>query len=774
MAETQYKTRQEAQAKIVAALQDNSRKLRQAYSDNDTAAIAKYSKEYDRLTSQLRASEGIGAVGAGLASTAVGMLTGIPDIGISAYNYFAQPKEPVATLRERLLSAAQIPSQAVAEEDQLTYTAPDIAVGVVGLTQLAQLGAKGVKSWLQGRQTKELLSKLSPQEQNYFQELMLKGQGSPNTEVAATLAKLERDPKYAELLNTLKRAASEKATAGMAPAASRVTEAEAGTGATLAVKNKIDGLAEARKVAGESAFTQAFGYGEGRQLVDPSATLKNIDSLISRYSKQTTPNAERAVNVLQSIREQLQPTQTATIPGRAGFTTPRAATEMVRDASGMLRPVETVDNIRIPSAGGTAIQFRNAPEQLTVEQVQGILSEFGKKASQGDSLIKDLALSDEKIISSAIFGGMKDDLKAAFKEATGNDRTALGMLIKARDDVAKASDTFNNAVAQGLPAWFKDKKLAELNFDDIYKQYKSATPEQRSVFRSYVQNTEPEALKNFDSRVWQDFSSKYATTLEDGMPGTDLAKMAQDWAKTSPQDKDAIATALGQNLKDFDTRMKDALVFTRRVATGQPQGDGGGLAQLTREASAVVGASPAGYQGAKVTQLAGDILGIFRKGGISNDLAMKTLLTPEGANFLKNAKLSPGSQKTLQSLTDLGNAPLAAPSWMAVGSVMAPNTQTETPMTAPADTEQWIDPDAGAQPMTEPSSMQWIDPDASPITASVASAMPTNNRASMQRDILLAELAKAQSSLASTTDPAAQQRLQRDIQAISNEISRVK
>ena len=736
MAEEQFKTRQEAQAKLVTALQENSRRLRQAYKDNDKAAIAKYSENYDKLTSQLRSSTGIGNIGSGLASTAVGMLTGLPDIGISAYNYFAEPKTPVPTLRERLLSSAQIPSQAVAEEDQLAYSTPDIAAGVVGITQLAQLGYKGVKGWLQGRQTKELLSKLSPEEQNFFKDLMVKGQGSPNSEVAATIAKLERDPKYSEIFNALKREASTRATSGITPATSRITEEQAGTGAALGIKNKIDGLAESRKIAGDSAFNQAFGYAEGKQLVDPANTLKQIDSLIGRYSKQTTPNAERAVEVLQSLKDRLS-------------------------------------TVSAPYSPFAAVGGGVQPSRLkTVEEVQGILSEFGKKASQGDSLIKDLALSDEKIISSAIFGGMKDDLAAAAKSATGNDKVALNFLIKARADVANASTKYNDAIAQGLPAFLKDKPLNSISFEDLYSQYKGATPAQRATFRSYIQNTDPESLKNFDSRVWQDFSGKYATTLDDGIPGIDLAKMAKDWATTSPQDKDAIATALGQNLSEFDKRMKDALVFTRRVSTGQPQGDGAGLAQITREASAVVGASPAGYQGAKLTQLFGDVLGIFRKEGISNELAMKTLLTPEGASFLKTAKLSPGSQKTLQALTEVTNAPLVAPSWMSIGTSVSPKTQsTETVSEQVPTTAGWVDPDSSESVTpsmaTMPASTKgsfgdWVDPD----------TVSTNPRQDMRRQILQAEMAKAMEALSSSQDPAQKARLQWDVEALNRELQR--
>ena len=645
MADNRPQTTEQAQREITAKLQENGRKLREAYSNNDKAAIDRYSKEYDRLTAQLRASDTIGNIGAGLASTAVGLLTGIPDLAITGYNYLAQPQTPVPTLRERVLGAAQIPTEAAAQENQLAYSAPDIATGVVGLAQLTKLGYSGVRNWLQNRKTTELLSKLPESEQNFFKDLMLKGQGSPNAEVAATIAKLERDPKYAEILNALKREASTRGVSGVAPATSALTEEQAATGAALGVQSKLQGLAEARKTAGDQAFSKAFGYAEGRQLVDPTVTLKNIDGLIGRYSKQTTPNAERAVEVLTSLKDRL---------------------------SALSAPASPFSGV------GGGVQ----PSKLkTVEEVQGILSEFGKKASQGDSLIKDLALSDEKIISSAIFGGMKDDLANAFKQASGADRTALGMLIKARKEVADASVKYNDAIAQGLPAWLKDKRLAEINFEDLYSQYKNATPAQRATFRTYVQNTEPEALKNLDSRVWQDFSSKYQGILPDGLPGIDLGKMARDWNKMSPQEKDAVATALGQKTSEFSDRMKDALVFTRKVSTGAPQ-DGVDVAGVTREAAAVVGSTPAGYQGAKITQLVGDALGAFRKGVVSNELAMKTLMTKEGMEFLKNAKLSPGSQKTLEALMKTTEASPALPAFMAAGAATAPTTQDIAPAAA--------------------------------------------------------------------------------------------
>lgn len=768
MADNRPSTSEEAQRQIIAALQDNAAKLRKAYAADDKAAIKKYSEESDRLNAQYRSTGTLGNIGAGLASTAVGMLTGLPDLAISGYNYLADKNIP--TLRERVLGAAQIPSEAVSKEQQLAYSAPDIATGVVGLAQLTKMGYSGVRNWLQNRKTNELLNKLPEAEQNFFKDLMLKGQGSPNAEVAATIAKLERDPKYAEIFNALKREASVRGVSGVAPTTSRITEEQAATGSALGVQNKLQGLAEARKTAGDQAFTKAFGYAEGKQLVDPEQTLKNIDSLINRYSKQTTPNAERAVEVLTNIRESFQPTRQMNIPGAPSVASERTFETAARDASGMLRPTTVTEPFMTVGGGGTSVKYKTPTEALTVEQVQSVLSEFGKKASQGDSLIKDLALSDEKIISTAIFGGMKDDLSNAFKQASGADRTALGMLIKARKEVSDASIKYNDAVAQGLPAWLKDKRLSEINFEDLYSQYKNATPTQRATFRSYVENTEPEALKNLDSRVWQEFSSKYQKDLPDGLPGTDLASMARDWVKMSPVEKDAIATALGQKTSEFSDRMKDALIFTRRISTGASK-EGIDTRELTREASAVVGATSAGYPGAKITQLLGDAFGAFRKGVVSNELAMKTLLTKEGMDFLKTAKLSPGSQKTLEALMKTSEATPSLPAFMAVGTAVSPNQQA-APEQATGDTFNVPDEFKIPEEFKTPTESAPTQDQGFNIPEEFKTSSAPMNRQTDRKVILQAEMAKAQEAFSAATDPAQKQRLQFDIEALNRELSR--
>jgi hypothetical protein len=765
MADNRPNTRQEAYDLIVKQINANKDKLNKAIASgevpNDSRAIinSKYAKEIDRLQAQLRSTGPIGELGSGMTSAAVGLLTGIPDIGIAGYNLYTEKRAPtlselvtgkpapITPLRERVMEFAGMAPEATSQEGALLQAAPDIAVGAYGAAQLAKLGYSGIKNWLNNRKTKELLSKLSPEEGNVFRDLMLRGQGGSNTEIAAQIAKLESDPKYAELLAALKREASTRSVQGITPAASKLTEEQAAVGSAKAVQSKLDSLSEARRIAGDQAFSKAFGYGEGRQLVDPIKTVAEIDKLIARYSKQTTGNAEKAVEVLNNLKTKL--------------TTPTAPVSPFTGVGGGIQPT----NLK------------------TVEEVQGILSEFGKKASQGDSLIKDLALSDEKIISSAVFGGMKDDLAAAYKEASGADRTALGMLIRARKQVSDASNAYTDAVAQGIPAWLKDKRLAEINFEDLYSQYKATTPAQRATFRSYVQNTEPEALKNLDSRVWADFTTKYTDVLPDGLPGIDIAKMAQDWSKMSAVEKDAVATALGQNTATFSERMKDALIFTRKLKVGAGEDISG---KVVRDAAAVAGSTPLGYQGSKVVQLLGDVLTSFKSGVVSNELALKTLLTNEGASFLKTAALSPGSRKTLEELTKVTQSQGVLPTVAQISTLAAPSTaeqpspefvvpeefnvpatsaaeaqeqQQQQPTMAPAETDGFVVPEEFRQ------QQQPVTPTAVPMQKS---------RTDMSREILNNELTKLQGALATTTDPVQQGRLQRDLAALQREMGRLK
>jgi hypothetical protein len=315
--------------------------------------------------------------------------------------------------------------------------------------------------------------------------------------------------------------------------------------------------------------------------------------------------------------------------------------------------------------------------KLTVDQTQSLLSEFGRKASQGESLIKDISLTDEKVISAAIFGGLKDDLRAARLAAkTPDDIAATNLLITARNDVQKASDVYREAIAQGIPNFLKDKALSEVSFDKLYGEYKNLDPYNRGLFRKYVEDTDVEALKFIDKNVYDDFINAARKKNSAGVFAVDLGTLSSNWDSLPKNSKDALLQSLGVNADEFAGRMKDDGIFARKMQVGNiseasdivPQG-------LKASAAATVGAG-AGYEMAKTAQVGIDVLNMIGKSGLTDDMVMRALLTPEGAQFLKAGSLTPRSQKTLDALTNM-NQSMAIPKFIGA-QVMRAGSQMST------------------------------------------------------------------------------------------------
>jgi len=500
--------------------------------------------------------------------------------------------------------------------------APESPMAQLTMQTLPYLVVGGVRGYsAKGQQDKiNEYKKLLPEgDKNIFDEFMLRGQASSDPVIAADIARLSRSPKYLELITALNEGAAKKAVLGIEPKAAALTQEQAKTGVIQGIQNKLEAIRDSKSTG---LFEKAKGYGANLPLVDPSATLANIDNLIARYSAQTTPNADRAVQVLQSIKDRLV-TEVPVNPEQVAL----------RGATG---PIEMTN-------------------KRTVEQVQGVLSEFGKKASAGDNLIKDLSISDERIISTAIFGGMKDDLRNAIKTSSGNDKAALNLLSEARNRVEKSSTAYREAISQGMPAYLQNKTLAEVSPEELLVTYKALTPNQRASMRSWIDNTDSAALSVLDKQVFDDFVSKARTPNATGVETVNLELMAKNWRGLNTVDRDALATALGTNATEFGSRMKDAELMTRKMSVSQPTNPPIIGGETVREASAVLGAA-GGYATSKVGQLGLDIVNSFTKGGLNEDQLMKALLTPEGAQFLKTAALSPRSANVLSDLTKMENA----------------------------------------------------------------------------------------------------------------------
>lgn len=677
MATERPQTRDEARTAVIAAMQENSRKLRQAIASGDKEAEKRYAAEDTRLERQYRNIGILGEIGGGLQAGITGLFTAIPDLLSAGYNAVTGRRIP--SLQEKVGAFSGFATEPTSQQGAYPYRiaqglgssflpgtgvkglmtggalgAADVAAaeasggvipegvvsGAYALGSLTAAGFKGLRNIAKDRKFNQFIDELPADEANRFKAFMLRGQGSDDPVVAAAIQKLRTNPQYAELLAKLEQGASDAVTKGMAPSAGRLTAEESKVGIIQAVQNKLDGIRESN--AG-SLFERAKGYGGQNPLVDPKITLSKIDGLIAEYSQKNTPNAKVAETALRKIRDNFA----STVP---------------------------VNPEQAALAAGAPLEMTN---KRTIEQVQGILSEFGKKASAGDNLIKDLSISDERRISSAIFGGIKDDIREALKTATGADKVALNLLNTARSRVAKSSQDYNEAVSQGIPAFLHNKTLAEISPEDLYKTYVGLTPSQRGVMRSWVSNTDQEALKLIDRNVYQDFIDKAKTKNAIGNMSVDLEKLSENWNSLGKSEKDALVSSLGTNADEFSQRMKDAAVFSRKMRVTGP-GEGKLVEPGTqRDIAAAIG-SVAGYQAAKGAELTVDALNAIKKTGLNDEQLMKALLTPEGAQFLREGALSPRSARTLDSLTAMTSS---QPSMVAVsaGSRAVPSGEAGQP-----------------------------------------------------------------------------------------------
>jgi hypothetical protein len=672
MATQRPKTNVEAQQLITQQMDAVRPLLRRAIASDDKAAIQKYMAEMERLDRMMRATAEInvggvnipiGQIGSGLQSGISGLFTAIPDIATASANLFRSKENQITSLGDLATQQLGIQNQPASDESAYAFRiaqgtgsaaipgqgarglflggglgAADVAVaestglpeglvsGVYAVGNLTRAGFKGVKSFKESRKFEQFLKDNVPVEgQNVFRQFMLRGQGSDSPIVAAAIQKLRTNPEYAELFAKFDKAASDFATQGMTPKTRMTSKQDVAESVATRVQNEIDGLVKQRSEAGSRVFEQAKGYGANQPLVETTNTINKIDGLIARYSAQSTQNAERAVEVLNSIKGRLT-SENQLNPDQAAF-------------AGAAGPIPTTT-------------------KRTIEQVQGVLSEFGKKASAGDSLIKDLAISDERIISSAIFAGMKDDVAAALKTAKGNDAAALNLLNLGRKQIKTASDNYNDVIAQGIPSFLKDKPLSAVSYEDLYSNYKSLNEYQRAKVRSYVGNTDQEALNFLDKNIFEDFVKSAQGKNDSGVFTTDLEKLATNWKTLGNNEKAALVTALGTNAKEFDQRMNDALVFTRKMKVTSPSQADQALvdSQLQRGISAAAGTG-LGYQAAKGVDVTLTAMNeLLRKQGFTDEQLMRILLTPEGANFLRQGALTGASAKTLEALTNVPTA----------------------------------------------------------------------------------------------------------------------
>lgn len=688
MAETRPQTEAEASNIIVKKIQENAALLRKATAANNKADIKKYWDRAGELETQLRSTGLLGNIGSALSTGVTGLLTAVPDVitaGLKAVGAASPTTKDLGQRVSEFTGAATAPSsQEMAYPYRMAQGAgsavlggglkglllgtglgaADVGVsqatggavpegvvsGTYGLAALSKGAIKGIRGMSQDRKMKAFINDLPDDEANKFKDFMLRGQGSSDPLVNASIQKLRTNPKYAELLSSLEEGATKAATVGMTPAGKALTtEQDTTAGIVTRLESVFTGLKQKRAEAGNSAFEVAKKYGGDREIIDPANTLQRVRSLKAEYAKKATPNAEKAVEFLTGIENNL--TQ-----------------GIVPKSIGVLG--EPVVPVALP--------------KMTVEKTQALLSEFGKKATTGDSLVKDLALSDEQRISATIFGGLKDDLKEARLAAkTPEDKAATGVLLQARQQIEKASNDYLDKTAQGLPKFLQNKSLRDVDYDTLYNEYKNLSPANRATMRQYVEGTDKEALNFIDKNVYKDFIDSARGKNLSGLEGTNLEKLSSNWFSLSKNEKDALTTALGTNADEFNQRMKDAQLFNRKMQVNLKAPEPLIESNAQRATAASVGAV-AGYGAAKGAELTMDALNLIKKTGLNDDQLAKALLTPEGASFLKGAAMSKSANKTLEELTKLTSTQ-PSPESLSALTRLVPSTPTTTAPAQPTE-----------------------------------------------------------------------------------------
>lgn len=778
-----------------AKAQERFKQAQAAYekgrSTASSAELQKLLRDYNAAKRDVTERTPMGALGAGFLRTATETATAIPDLLAMGGNWAARglfgkeaPQAPV--LGEKLMAATGQSAGPKTEDLSTMYNIPGYVATAYGATQLA-LGLKNLmKSSKEASKIKEFQATLPAEENNVFSKYILKGQGSSDPTVNAVIDKLKRNPQFAEIFQTLEKQAGKEAVSAIRVRPSSQTEEEAASGIFRAVKNKVDNLISARAEAGNKNFEEAFKLGGNRELLSTDTLLSKVQALKASYAKQDTDSAKSATKWLQQIEDGLVPSFTTKGSPSTTVTGTRQVTGM--DAAGM--PITTAAPTTYTIPGAQPYSVTQAPRKLTVEEVQAKLKEWGRNAATEGTAVRDLAIGDEQRISKVLFGALKDDIAKSKTLATSvDDKRALGALESAREQTRVASEQFNNFVGKGVPKALQNKTIGEVELPELQKIYEGLSPTQRTLFRGWVKENRAESLQALDKAVFDDFLKSGYGPLSSGDQGYDLGKLAQNWQKlreTDPNKAAALTDSLGTTFSEFSKRMRDGLVFAKKMELGAGSSpEASTLSKVAKALPAVVGSTPAGYQGAKITQLSADVLeSMLKDKGLSDEMLMKALLTKEGGDFLKNAAMSPNSAKTLESLTALQNTSIAGPVSFLAPTITS-TQQKPSESTAGGADEVFIpegifqqtgmqqQPIASASAPAQATTSDDVYIPEGIFGAPQSTAAPTQAQRDQGRAaILQSEYNQRVQALQTATDPATRQRLQIDLDSLQKEMSR--
>lgn len=676
-----YKTDAEAQQDLARQLQEKSRQLKPIYDSTDPVIKKKadaLKADIGKIQNQLMMTSGFGALGGGLASGVTSVLTGIPDLAITAYNALAKPKEKVGLLSDKIAPGLESVSQdpvtaglfsvgkgvgsswgmggklaalniGTNVTDELVFNGTPVTQLLSAAGLLTTAGVKGIQNWRENRGVKKILEQLGPDGENTLRQFMLKGQDSSDPRIAGLVAQLRNDPKYANLFNILEKKATEAATAGArATTKAGYNAEEAGKGIFQAVDAHISGLKEQIKTAGSGAYKKAFEMAGDTPMVSVTNTKDAIDNLIKQYSTSKLSDSESTVKFLTGLKNTLT------------------------EGEGLTSGVTNIVQVN----------------KMTIPQLQAWLTDFGKKAAGNESLITDVSVGTQQKVAAAIFGSLKDDLKVLAQSNNVDERAVGNLMIGASKKTKQAVDNYQAAIAQGLPEILKNKNIASIDTDTLMNTISGLSAKQQKDLFGILKNTAPEDLKRIQQVQYDNFVQSARKVLPDGTTGVDLQALATKFNTLPTAEKNKLALSLGTSLEDFTSRMKDAenfFKYQQRFAGTEKAG----LINPATVSEAAYAATGGQYAPSKVagvgTRLYNEI-----KGGLSDDKVLNLLMSPETKGILREAVTNPNDIKTLDKISRaLGQRSTEAERFGATRLGVQGTAQTLEQKPTEAPTEAW-------------------------------------------------------------------------------------
>lgn len=484
-----------------------------------------------------------------------------------------------------------------------------LATSTLAVGQLLQGLFQAGRAGLSAKEQRDLVKTLPEEQKNAFAQYMLRGQQGTDPQIAALIQRLKTNPETAEIMNALEEGAKRTALTGMAPIA---TEGRIAEPIYNAIQQRVKALNY--KISGKDVqrkFERAKEIAGGEANFAIPTTTTRIDELISDFQKAGGDSSAAAIRSLESLK-----------------------TRLLNDG--------------LPTT--------------TIDKIQGNLSSFGERAAGEPNLLKDVTINDQKRIAAGLFGALKTDLDALKKSTDPTVRKSALTLDQARDTVRKGWEEKSNFLAQGLPADLQRVNLDALDDVEFTNIFNKLTTDQRKKVLPILEAQAPEALDRIRLANYNKFLQGSTKRLDTGDYGVDFEKLVGKYNTLKPEERELLAFSLGANAADFAERMEDATKFFRynmKIRGVPEQGE-----MLTGEQIAK-GQAAVGAVTDYATAKAADVgLRIFNdlSGNMKDTDVLRILLTKEGKDFLKTAKLSPAGEKTLQNLEGIRLSDIPLPS----------------------------------------------------------------------------------------------------------------